>query len=245
MNLFVLSEYGQRAVTMKAVDSIQREDPQAVIYIGNDAFPGKTRAATRNPAIRVINQPVNVGYVKNTNKTAEIALLHFGAEIGIIPIADNAILFICNNDIIFHPGSIEKLSQYAAEHDAVVGPTLTIPTHYQLIHPQFRHASDPVRKGEPRPIRMLSGCCLVMRSRIWLDIGGLDEDYHWYYTDDQFCIDAVAKGYESIYMPEAVIDHNVGKTMRRNRAMMRMIREDRELFAKKNPDLQWNHTGEY
>lgn len=236
MNIFILSEFGQREMTLHACESIQREDPGALIFVGNDAFPFKVRVQKR-PWINFVDWTQNVGYVKNINQTTKRALMECSDP-------DN-ILFICNNDIVFHPGSIAALSQYATEHDAVVGPTLTIPAHYQLIHPQFQHSGDPVRFGEPRPIRMLSGCCLVMRARIWLEIGGLDEDYNWYYTDDQFCIDAVKKGYESIYLPEAVIDHNVGRTMKRNRAMMRMIHEDKAIFAKKNPELEWSKTGEY
>jgi GT2 family glycosyltransferase len=58
-----------------------------------------------------------------------------------------------------------------------------------------------------------SGCCVLIRSKVFEKIGLLDEDYFLYYEDSDFSIKAQRAGFKIYYLPTSVIWHkNAGST---------------------------------
>jgi N-acetylglucosaminyl-diphospho-decaprenol L-rhamnosyltransferase len=75
----------------------------------------------------------------------------------------------------------------------------------------------------PTRVDWVSGCCMLIRSSLFEQIGMLDERYFMYFEDVDLCRRAWAKGWEVAYFPEAEIIHQIGASSRLR--PMRMIAE--------------------
>lgn len=54
-----------------------------------------------------------------------------------------------------------------------------------------------------RPVRAVHGC-LFVRREAFLAAGGFDADYHGLWSELDFCLNAAAKGWKSLYVPETL-----------------------------------------
>jgi GT2 family glycosyltransferase len=238
MNIYAITEYGHREDTIALVNSIREQDLHGAIFIGNDAYPEKQEEIS---GVNILNFEQNVGYTRNNNRLVEHILGLTGMS------KDNA-LFVCNNDIVFYTDSIKELSFYAkhGKHGkVVVGPSIIIPEHYELSHHQFYHDASAVIEEKPFPLDMLSGCCMVMKPSTWKKIGGFDNDFEIWFSDDQFCIDAKKHGFQPVHLSSAIIEHKIGQSMGRSEKVMQQVMRDKETFQKKNPGLIWSPIGTY
>lgn len=58
-----------------------------------------------------------------------------------------------------------------------------------------------------------SGCCIMVKKKVFEEIGLLDSKYFLYYEDSDFCQRVKGKGYKVIYAPKAFLWHkNAGST---------------------------------
>ena len=65
MNLYSITEYGQRPFTAQCVASILQQEPNARIVVGDDGAKIKGDI----PDAKIINWPIREDYVKNCNKS--------------------------------------------------------------------------------------------------------------------------------------------------------------------------------
>jgi len=238
--VFCITEYGHRDATQKMVNSIVCRESWPPIFVGNDSYPDKLPSIILGAV--VFDYENNLGYSANMNRLVKDALKTLS-----IPI-EEIVLFACNNDIEFTKGSIGELSSFACFNNCIVGPTIVTPKEIlnpdgHGINPQFM-SEDVVatRPMQVEELTMICGACMVMPARIWISVGGFDEDYRIYFGDDQFCIDASRLGYKSFYNPRAVIYHHTGLTEGINHDA---IEKARKRFEEKNPGRKADGSGRY
>ena len=72
---------------------------------------------------------------------------------------------------------------------------------------------DSGQYDQPREVDFLSGCCLLVKSKIFRTVGLLNNDYFMYLEDDEFCQRVKKAGFSVHYQPKSVIWHiNAGSS---------------------------------
>lgn len=81
-----------------------------------------------------------------------------------------------------------------------------------------------------------SASCLLVRSSLFAEIGGFDEQYApAYYEDTDLCMALRRKGYRILYQPEAEVIHHEYGSSAKDQAI-RLMEEHRKIFAAKWKD---------
>jgi N-acetylglucosaminyl-diphospho-decaprenol L-rhamnosyltransferase len=155
-------------------------------------------------------------------------------------------LVVANPDIVWQPGSLDRLIA-AAEADAkvgAVGPALLNPDG--TVYPSARelpsltqgvgHAvfirvwpSNPWTRayqrrqegiGQQRATGWLSGACLVLRREAFEAVGGFDQGYFMFFEDLDLGERLTRAGWLNLYVPQAQVTHVGGASWRELPAMM-------------------------
>jgi len=202
--------------TRACVASLRRQRPAPLVVVVDNASDADEREALRSalgslPDVRLLLLDENRQFAGGLNAGAHEAIAA-GAE---------RLLFL-NNDTVVEPGALalmeEVLDREAA--DGIVGPLLVdrddrtrIISAGEVHHPfalcMPRSLLRPRRAGrEPRRVRGLMGCALLVGRRCWEAAGGFSEAIEVYYEDVDFCLAARAAGYGTWIEPAAIVVHD-------------------------------------
>jgi GT2 family glycosyltransferase len=97
-----------------------------------------------------------------------------------------------------------------------------------------------VKDNETAPVDVLSGCCMMVRSKVITEVGGaFDEDYFMYCEDVDLSYRIQKAGYKNIYYPEATMIHYKGESTRKaTLSYVRIFNEALATFVKKHYSKQ-------
>lgn len=169
---------------------------------------------------RLIRAPDNGGFA-------------YGNNIGIRAVRARDYLLL-NSDTIVRPGALAGLREAARQRpDAgIIGPGL-LDADGEFDHSYFRQPAppsellraantgvigrllwrfDPVlpRTDSPREVDWLGFACVLVRGRVFEQVGLLDEGYFMYFEDIDFCRRVRAAGWTVLYWPEPKVVHLQG-----------------------------------
>lgn len=160
---------------------------------------------------------------------------------------------LVNPDTVFAPNAISALVGAAGRHPeaGVFGPQLrntdgsVYPSARQLpsISNGVGHAVlGPVWKNNPwtrayhgntdeeHACGWLSGACLLIRPEAFREVGGFDPEYFMFFEDVDLGRKMTEEGWQSVYVPSAVVTHEQGVSWKKKPA--RMIQAHHESAAK-------------
>lgn len=83
----------------------------------------------------------------------------------------------------------------------------------------------------------VTGACLLIRKKIFDEIGGFDDDFDLYYGDTDLCLNVINHGYRVVYTPYAVLLHQGSSTIKENSSAYFAV-ENHQHFIKKWPHLK-------
>lgn len=116
-------------------------------------------------------------------------------------------IMVANNDLVFEPGWLHPL----------------INAGHELVSPH--NPGDPRQRdlpegGETGLVngRHLSGWCFMISRRLWQAIGGFDERFRFWCSDDATLEQCAAAGVEPMIVPGSRVRHLVSATLRREGA---------------------------
>lgn len=236
--------YNSRDALPRFLGSIRAATTRAVeIVIVDNASPVPLRTDELPDGIRVLGAPVNLGYGAGANHGVADACTEW--------------VVIANPDVSWRPGSLDILLEHAATHPdaAVFGPAVHEPNGdlypsaraFPSIGTGIGHALlSRVWPGNPwsrayrqegaepsadRATDWLSGSCLLVRRSALVEVGGFDEDYFMFFEDVDLCWRLAQRGWSSVYVPSAEVDHDQGHSWRsRPAAMLRAHHESAYLY---------------
>jgi GT2 family glycosyltransferase len=231
MLYFIIPEYGFRDKTNACVISIKETfDGHCRIVIGDNGFYHGEQPL---PVGELFTYPDNIGYVRTTNQLVR----------DVAPDPEN-MLFLCNNDVLFLEDAIAHLNDIAST-GALAGPSIIIPAKFlKHVHHAQMQAVRSVLSGI-EPLDMLSTCVVALKMSIWNRIGGFDESFRHYYSDDAFSIEAARRGINRFWVRDAWIIHDVGVSFRNRYEAGKQAAKDKAVFEAKYPDVIWTPTGHY
>ncbi|GDY33549.1 glycosyltransferase family 2 protein [Gandjariella thermophila] len=225
----IVVTYNSQAHIAACLSALERAG-LAVHVVDNASTDHTPRlVATTFPHVRVVTNPVNVGFAAAVNQA-----LHR---------VDTDIVVLVNPDCVLPPPTAQALLHTLRADAAVgvVGPRLVgvdgrvaisahpfesltsllasrfggalIPVRLRrlLSGRQRRRAYDACRHGEgPLAVDWISGACLAVRTALLRQLGGLDEGYFMYYEDEELCLQTWRTGARVLYLPSVTAIHAGG-----------------------------------
>lgn len=213
----------QYEVLKECVDSIFEKTTYAnyeIIIMDNQTECPKAKAylaqLSENQKVKVVLFNDAFNYSKINNYAVE----HCGGEY----------LVLLNNDTkVITPDWLQKLVGIASQpRSGCVGAKLLYPDstiqHAGVVLGLGGYAAHSHRClkenqhgyfNRPHLIQNVSavtGACLVIKKSIYLEVGGLDENFQVAYNDVDFCLRVKEAGYENVYCAEAKLFHFESKT---------------------------------
>lgn len=172
-----------------------------VVVIDNASGDGTVAAVRmRIPHATVVERPDNGGFGKANNEAMARVETPFALLLNPDSDIDTDALRILVNTFNRYPtaGLVAPQSWTSAEKPQM------------CFRPAFY---EPKLKG-PYQIpdgtccaKWLHGCCLLLRTKAFRQIGGFDEQFFLYYEDDDLCLRMLQAGFECLFEPAALARH--------------------------------------
>lgn len=205
--------------------------PLDIVLADNGSEDGSVQLAAQEPNVRLVETGSNLGYGGAANMGVRATTAEF--------------VVVANPDVIWEPGSLDRLLAAAARwpKGAAFGPLIHTPE--AEIYPSARalpslgrgigHAlcgwwwpTNPwtaayrVERDKPaeRTAGWLSGACLLLRRDAFDAVGGFDAGYFMYFEDLDLGDRFGRAGWQNVYVPSAVVTHTGGHATSRDAARM-------------------------
>jgi GT2 family glycosyltransferase len=159
--------------------------------------------AARFPDVRLIRQPINLGFAGGVNAGMRAAR------------GDEFVLL--NQDCLVQPGWLGALldALNAQPEFGIAGCTIF------NADGSINHAGAQLRRSDalgihftdrpgdqPRPVDYVTGAAMAIRRRVWDTIGQLDDGFYpAYYEEVDYCYRARHAGFEVVHAPQAQVRH--------------------------------------
>ncbi len=217
----VVLNWNQEADTADCLASLSGAEgaPVRVILVDNGSLPESVdRLEQRFPEARVIRLAENRGFAGGNNVGIERAIREGASHI-----------LLLNNDTLVHPGFLQPLLEgLAAPGIGVVGPKIYY--HPDTTRLWFAGGRVDWRSGRhwhlgaeepdqgqcdlPLEVDYITACCLLAPTRVFQEIGGLDERYFIYFEEIDWNLRAARHGYRRRFIPASRIWHKVSRAMK-------------------------------
>ena len=213
-----------------------------VLVVDNGSTDGSATAArARHPHVEVLETGCNLRWAGGNN----VGLRHLAAA------GWTGAVLLLNNDTLVPEGSLRRLASALAQRPEAWAAT-----------PRVCYADDPARawydgglvgrwsgwirhagirqltgrlRSEERFVAWGSGCALLLAPRALAELGELDEGFHFYGEDTDYCLRIGAAGGRVLHVPRALVLHRVSasvgggasprKAWLRSRSHLRLLRK--------------------
>lgn len=212
----VIPLYSAAALTRRCLETIRDHTDQVayeVILVDDTADEETKRLLDVVTGARVVVNEQNLGYLRSVNLGASFARGEW--------------LVLCNNDIEVTPVWLQAMlvCGESGEDIGVIAPKFVSPDG-RLSEAgavlwsdgtgvNYGRGDDPTKcqYEYTREVDYGSAAALMVRAKLWHELGGFDERYiPMYYEDADLCFEARQHGWRVLYEPSAVVMHVEGGT---------------------------------
>ena len=216
VHVVVLNWNGWRD-TIRCVRSVTRSTYRNhhVVVVDNGSDDGSVRRIrSACPEVTIVESPTNLGFAGGCNLGVRAAL------------QSNAdFVWLLNNDTVVGPEVLRKMVEEIQNREdvGIVGSVLVSPregtveawgggTGNRYLGTTRRYT----RPGRDQ-LTYVAGTSMLIRRRVFEDVGLLDEDFFFYLEDVDFCLRALNMGWRLAVAPQAVVLHKGGATVNEGR----------------------------
>lgn len=231
----VIPTRDQAPMLRRCIDSIRKRSTYTdyeIVIVNNESREDETLRYFETFGGRVIDYPHPFNYSAQMNLGVEAA--------------DTDYVILLNNDtLVISPDWIEAMLEYGQRPDVgAVGARLMFPDGRvqhegvfvgcggglagHLDHGGYFGLGECVRN-----VSAVTAACMLVKKKVYEEVGGLDEELSVAYNDVDFCLKLREKGYEVIYTPYAQLAHREGGTRGH-----RHPEGNERLFRKRWPDYR-------
>ena len=229
----VIVNYRSRAALLECIASLELDAggiPHETVVVDNESTDGTIEAIQRTfPRARTIANRDNVGFARAVNQ-------------GIADTNGEFVLLV-NPDCFIEHGSLAALMGYLRSHPrtGMVGPRMVgrdgrlqysargFPDHFTFLFNRYslltrlfprnrfsrRYLLSDWDHASVRSVDWLSGACLMVRRAAIAEVGPMDEAYFMFNEDVDWCRRMKSAGWDVVYVPEAVVRHDIGASRRK------------------------------
>lgn len=223
-------------------EQLQDNSRLEIIAVDNGSADGSADwIAAQAPDVRLLRNRYNLGWSGGCNQGLRVA--------------QGDILVLLNQDTQVEPGWLQALER--AFDDPRVGIAgckihyldgVTIQhagawTEWPLAygHHVGHHEVDAGQWDVAKAVEWVTGAAIAIRRTVYTSIGELDEEF-WpgYMADIDYCLRAQAQGFETWYIPSAVLRHQESASTSDKAELNRIFNRNRLRFTLKHlPPARW------
>lgn len=248
----VILNYNVRFFLEQCVASVQEAlsniDSEIIVVDNHSSDDSCEMIKSRFPNVKLIENKENLGFPKGNN-------------IGVAQAKGNYIC-ILNPDTVVAEDTFEKILAFAEEQEnlGIVGCKLIdgsgnflpeskrgIPTPFVALTKMVglyklfpnlklfnRYYAQHLSKNETGKVDILVGAFMIMKRKLYNDIGGFDENCFMYSDDIDLSFMALKNGKNNYYFHETSVIHYKGESTVRDRFYMKRFREAMQFFYRKH-----------
>ncbi len=251
----IIPVYNKLEFTKACLLALQANTPSHLyetIIVDNASNDGtKEFLEEQSARIRIIRNEINQGFARACNQGADAA-------------HSDCVLFL-NNDTEPQPGWLEALLQVLDKDPevAAVGSKLLYPDgtiqHAGILIVEDHPSQDPLvainaHQGRPSDyslancsltVQALTAACLLIRTSVFKETHGFDEEYWNGYEDVDLCFKLREQGWQLVYEPSSVLIHHESQSgpERFRMAQQNIERLHAKWIGKIRPDLIASEDG--
>jgi N-acetylglucosaminyl-diphospho-decaprenol L-rhamnosyltransferase len=249
----VIVSYNTREMTAACIDSVlrsgQHEMKQEIVVIDNASKDGSALfIADRFPSIKLITSQDNLGFAKANNLAAR--------EV------ESDYVLLLNPDTLVIEDGLEKLVSFARRNpqagiwggrtifsDGSLNPTccwrfmslwsltaqaLGLARIFSTNEFLNWEAYGAWRRDDVREVDIVIGAFLLIRRKLWDELGGFDERFFMYAEEADLCFRAREIGARPLFNPEATIIHYGGASESARADKIQKLWMGKVTFIRKN-----------
>lgn len=232
----VIVLYRKADLSLACFQSLQAQGMDLdVILVNNGIDWGTARLLRQVEGITLVENPDNVGFLKAANEGADLAETDY-------------ILFL-NNDTRLKPHCLTRALEslrgnlrIGAVGGKVVGlDGLVLEAGGSIWQDgSTRCEGRGLGAGAPavnhqRTVDYVSGCFLLTPTRVFQELGGLDDRFApAYYEDTDYCLRLWQSGYQVLYDPRVELDHVENGSSPNNKLPQWRIEHNKEIFFQRH-----------
>lgn len=219
--------------------------PLTVYVVDNNSTDNTlSMIAEKYPQVIRIPMPDNRGFGYGHNQ--------------VLPLLESDYHVIINPDISFHYDVLSQLTAYLEEHPEAVIATPAIcnpdgslqrvpkrlPTYHYMasgmlerfggIFKRWRdeYTMTGVKFDKPTPIEFCTGCFMMIRTSVFKELGGFDDQFFMYCEDADLSRRAGMKG-KIMFLPQVRITHEWGRASSKRWKFLKIHLRSQHLYFKK------------
>lgn len=210
----VILTHNELEYTRRCVESIQKhtQEPYELIFVDNGSSDGTLAYLQSLPGVRVIANPINLGFGAGCNQG--------------ISAARGEYIVLLNNDTVVTEGWLTRMIDRVESDPSVgmVGPRSNYVVGPQVVNPvpygddlsgmrEFAAGFSAENAGTSFQVLRLVGFCVLIKRAVIKKIGGFDERFgQGNFEDDDFCIRAGLAGFKLLVCNDVFIHHYGSRT---------------------------------
>ncbi|MBZ0267478.1 glycosyltransferase family 2 protein, partial [bacterium] len=218
----VIPLFHQVELTTKCLESLAEHTADGtfeVILVDNgstDATPELLARLDGN--VKIVRNEKNLGFATACNQGAALAstehLLFLNNDIEakagwLPPLLDlmdaDPSIGIAGSKLLFPSGEVQHAGVAILERPSGAFPLGAFHVHYGV-------DADCVEVSTPTRYQAVTGACLLVRRKLFEEVGGFDT-YFWNGCEDvDFCLKVGARGWKVVYEPKSVLVHHESKS---------------------------------
>ncbi len=219
--IVIVLNYNRAEDTIECIASVKASDygNLEIVFVDNgSADDSEKRVMAAHPNVELIQNGENLGYAEGNNMGIRYALT-LGADY----------VFVLNNDTTVEKGTIRRLVDVAEANSlaTIVAPKALYYDRRDTVNscgttmdwPRLRPyvgecgQKDDGRFGGIKEKEILPGSALLMKRRLFGEVGFFDKRYFLIHEDADLCLRNLKKGFKNVLAADAVIHHKAAKTL--------------------------------
>jgi GT2 family glycosyltransferase len=208
-----------------------------VVVVDNASIDGSIEEIESNfPDVRIVKNSENLGYTGGNN---------VGMRYALDRAADYILLM--NDDIIVSPNLVEELVKAfkcSSEKVGMTGPRIKCWPTTNRLYQQYGRTNYYLQLGcmdlnnatKPAEVEWIYGTCALISREVVERVGFLDNNFFLYFEDADFCERVRKAGYKIVYVPSAIVYHDVSESFSgtMNPVELYYVTRNELLFARKH-----------
>jgi hypothetical protein len=213
---FSILNWNQKDLTLECLASLAQLDypNYEVVVVDNGSREDEAAViASQFPSVTVLRNERNLGFAEGNNVALRYALEQ----------APDYVMLL-NNDTVVDPAMLRYLVAVAEEDPqiGIVGPKINYFTEPQTIWSAggildrrmmpILLGLDEADEGQHdtlREVDWVTGCALLMKTRVIREIGLIDDRFFIYFEENDWCYRAQQAGFLVFYVPAAQMWHKI------------------------------------